>query len=143
MLEMTLAIIGGGPAGFFAAIRAAQLYPENRLIILEKTRQLLTKVKISGGGRCNVTHACFDPPELVKFYPRGEEELHGPFTRFQPRDTIQWFESRGVQLKTEEDGRVFPITDQSETIIHCLHKAAYEAGVHIRTECAVNVCRTN
>jgi hypothetical protein len=138
MTNTTLAVVGGGPAGFFAAIKAAQLYPEKRVIILEKTRQLLTKVKISGGGRCNVTHACFDPAELVKFYPRGGNELRGPFTRYQPNDTIQWFESRGVQLKIEEDGRMFPITDQSDTIIHCLQKAAQEAGVQIWTECGVN-----
>lgn len=134
----TLVIIGGGPAGFFAAITAARLYPNRRVIILEKTRQLLTKVKISGGGRCNVTHACFDPSQLVKFYPRGEKELRGPFSRFQPKDTIRWFESQGVQLKVEEDGRMFPVTDQSETIIHCLQKAAQAAGVQIWTECGVN-----
>lgn len=138
MSEISLAIIGGGPAGFFAAIRAAQLYPKHRVIILEKTKQLLTKVKISGGGRCNVTHACFDPAALVKFYPRGGDELRGPFTRFQPKDTIQWFASRGVQLKVEEDGRMFPTTDQSETIIHCLQRAAMQAGVQVRTECGVN-----
>lgn len=138
MEQMTIAVVGGGPAGFFGAITAAQNYPQHRVILLEKNRQLLSKVRISGGGRCNVTHACFDPHALIKFYPRGGKELLGPFTRFQPRDTINWFEARGVQLKTEEDGRMFPITDQSETIIRCLEKAAAEAGVKIWTECGVN-----
>lgn len=137
-MKSTIAIIGGGPAGFFGAITAAHQQPPQRIILLEKTRQLLSKVRISGGGRCNVTHACFDPGQLVKSYPRGGDELRGPFTRFQPRDTIDWFESRGVQLKVEEDGRMFPITDQSETIIHCLQKAAKEAGVEIWTECGVD-----
>ena len=138
MNETTIVIIGGGPAGFFGAITAAQQNPQHRIILLEKHRQLLSKVRISGGGRCNVTHACFEPSSLVKFYPRGGKELLGPFTRFQPRDTIKWFETRGVQLKTEEDGRMFPVTDQSETIIRCLEKAAAEAGVKIWTECGVN-----
>lgn len=138
MPDMTIAVIGGGPAGFFAAITAARNYPQHRIIILEKAKQLLAKVRISGGGRCNVTHACFDPAVLVKSYPRGGNELRGPFTRFQPLNTIEWFESHGVQLKTEDDGRMFPITDQSETIIHCLQKAARDAGVLVWTECGVN-----
>lgn len=135
-MEHNIVIVGGGPAGFFAAITAAQ-QSTHRIILLEKNRQLLSKVRISGGGRCNVTHACFDPGQLVKSYPRGGDELRGPLTRFQPRDTINWFENRGVQLKVEEDGRMFPTTDQSETIIHCLLKAAKDAGVEIWTECGL------
>lgn len=132
--RLTLAVIGGGAAGFFGAITAAECHPQHRVLLLEKTRQVLSKVRISGGGRCNVTHACFDPALLVKNYPRGNKELRGPFTRFQPRDTIQWFESRGVMLKGEEDGRMFPITDQSETIINCLLKEAKRSGVELLLE---------
>lgn len=128
----TIVVIGGGAAGFFAAVTAAQTHPEATVVLLEKTRVLLSKVRVSGGGRCNVTHACFDPYELVKNYPRGGKELLGPFHRFQPKDTIEWFESRGVTLKTEEDGRMFPITDRSETIIDCLQKEANKTGVDIR-----------
>lgn len=131
---LTHIVIGGGAAGFFGAITCAQAFPNHRVILLEKTRQLLAKVRISGGGRCNVTHACFDPAQLVKNYPRGHQELRGPFSRFQPRDTIEWFESRGVSLKTEEDGRMFPITDSSETIIHCLLQEAKRVNVDIRLE---------
>ena len=125
-------VIGGGPAGFFAAITCAEADPRARVVILEKTPHVLAKVRISGGGRCNVTHACFDPAELVQHYPRGGLALRGPFTRFQPRDTMAWFEQRGVRLKTEADGRVFPITDRSETIVTCLIDAARAAGVDIR-----------
>lgn len=134
-------VIGGGAAGFFGALACAAKAPHARVIIVEKTRQLLTKVRISGGGRCNVTHHCFDPSELVKNYPRGQRELRGPFARFQPTDTIAWFESRGVRLKTEEDGRMFPDTDQSETIIHCLLSEAKRLGVEIRTESNVKELR--
>lgn len=129
--RLTIVVVGGGAAGFFGAIACAEKYPEHRVLLLEKTGQLLVKVKISGGGRCNVTHSCFDPSQLIKRYPRGEKELRGPFSYFQPRDTIQWFENRGVSLKTEEDGRMFPETDQSETIITCLLAAAKSAGVEI------------
>lgn len=135
---LTIAVIGGGAAGFFGAIACAQANPQNKVILLEKTRQLLSKVRISGGGRCNVTHACFDPKQLVQNYPRGSKALLGPFTKFQPRDTIEWFESRGVALKVEQDGRMFPITDSSETIINCLLSQAKKSGVQIRTECGVN-----
>ncbi|WP_068469595.1 NAD(P)/FAD-dependent oxidoreductase [Candidatus Protochlamydia phocaeensis] len=135
--ELTHVIVGGGAAGFFGAIACAQFYPSHRVILIEKTRQPLAKVRISGGGRCNVTHGCFDPALLVKNYPRGGPELRGPFSRFQPKDTIQWFESRGVQLKTEEDGRMFPTTDSSETIIACLQAEARRLGVQIRLECGV------
>lgn len=132
--SLTHVVIGGGAAGFFGAIACAQHHPHDRVIIVEKTRQILAKVRISGGGRCNVTHACFDPAQLIRYYPRGSRELRGPFTRFQPKDTMEWFESRGVKLKIEEDGRVFPVTDQSETIIHCLTAEAKRLGVEIWLE---------
>jgi predicted Rossmann fold flavoprotein len=125
-------IAGGGPAGFFAAIRCAELNPKLKILILEKASQTLGKVIISGGGRCNVTHACFEPAKLITYYPRGGNELRGAFTRFQPQDTIQWFESRGVKLKTESDGRIFPITDDSNTIANCLRESAKNAGVKVQ-----------
>ena len=124
-------IAGGGPAGFFAAIRCAELNPKLRVLIIEKSSQTLGKVLISGGGRCNVTHACFDPAQLVGFYPRGGMALRGAFTRFQPADTIKWFEVHGVKLKTEADGRMFPVTDSSETIASCLREAAKHSGVKV------------
>lgn len=124
-------VIGGGAAGFFAAIAAKRHSTDLRVAIVEKTAVLLSKVRISGGGRCNVTHACFDPIALSKNYPRGEKELIGPFHRFQPKDTIAWFEERGVHLKTENDGRMFPTTDSSETIIRCLMDEAQQLGVEI------------
>jgi len=126
-------VAGGGPAGFFAAIRCAEMNPRLRVLILEKARQTLGKVLISGGGRCNVTHACFEPAKLVSYYPRGAAELLGAFTRFQPADTINWFEGRGVKLKTEPDGRMFPVTDSSETIANCLRESAKRLGVSVRT----------
>ena len=126
-------VIGGGPAGFFAATRCAELNPELRVLILEKASQTLGKVLISGGGRCNVTHACFDPARLITSYPRGANEIRGAFSRFQPGDTVEWFESRGVKLKTEPDGRMFPVTDSSETIAEALREAAKKAGVQVRT----------
>lgn len=124
-------VIGGGAAGIFAALSAKGADPQAQVIVLEKSAALLSKVRVSGGGRCNVTHSCFDPRTLVQYYPRGGKELLGPFQRFQPKDTIEWFESRGVSLKTEEDGRIFPITDQSETIIQALLKEGSEIGVEI------------
>jgi predicted Rossmann fold flavoprotein len=126
-------VAGGGPAGFFAAIRCAERKPRLRVLILEKARQTLGKVLISGGGRCNVTHACFEPAQLVTYYPRGAAELRGAFTRFQASDTVTWFEERGVKLKTESDGRMFPITDSSETIANCLRETAKRSGVTVRT----------
>jgi predicted Rossmann fold flavoprotein len=129
-----IVIIGAGAAGFFAAITAARSSPENKVILLEKTRHVLSKVRISGGGRCNVTHSCFDPALLIHNYPRGSQALRGPFTRFQPRDTIQWFETHGVSLKTEDDGRIFPVTDSSATIIDCLTSQATASGVQLLTE---------
>ncbi len=127
-------VLGGGAAGFLAAITCAEENPSLKVILLEAGPHPLAKVRISGGGRCNVTHHCFDPAELVKSYPRGAKELRGPFARFQPRDTVAWFEERGVSLKTEEDGRIFPVTDSSETIARCLEDAARKAGVILRTE---------
>ncbi len=132
-----LVIIGGGAAGFFAAITAAEAHPTSTVTLLERSPNVLAKVRISGGGRCNVTHACFDPATLTSYYPRGSRELRGPFTRFQPRDTMQWFESRGVALKIEADGRVFPMTDDSATIVDCLIDAAKRAGVQVRTNVQV------
>ncbi|MCT7972398.1 NAD(P)/FAD-dependent oxidoreductase [Laspinema olomoucense] len=130
-------VIGGGAAGFFGAINCAQNHAQTEVTILEAGRQPLAKVKISGGGRCNVTHACFDPEMLVTHYPRGGKALRGTFSRFQVQDTVNWFESRGVRLKTEEDGRMFPTTDDSETIIHCLMQQVRESGVRLRTGVSV------
>lgn len=135
---MKVVVLGGGAAGFFGAITCAQNSSNSEVLLLEKTQMLLAKLRISGGGRCNVTHACFDPKELVKNYPRGHKALLGPFYTFQPRDTVNWFEKQGVQLKTEEDGRMFPITDSSQTIIDCLLQAASQAGVEIRLQQKVN-----
>lgn len=126
-------VTGGGAAGFFTAIAFAEANPGANVAILEKGREVLQKVKVSGGGRCNVTHACFDAKELIRNYPRGSKALIGPFHRFGPADTVEWFQSRGVKLKTEADGRMFPVTDNSETIIHCLTTAAHRAGVEILT----------
>lgn len=126
-------MIGGGAAGFFAAINAAEKRPGLRVAILERGKEFLTKVKVSGGGRCNVTHACFDPAELVKFYPRGEKELRGPFHAFCCGDTVEWFESRGVALKTEEDGRMFPVTDSSQTVIDCFLALAKKYQIALLT----------
>jgi predicted Rossmann fold flavoprotein len=137
MGKRQIAIVGGGAAGFFAAITAAEAGPDCAVTIYEATAHLLAKVKVSGGGRCNVTHACFEPRELVKRYPRGARELLGAFNRWQPRDTVDWFEARGVKLKTEADGRMFPVTDDSQTIVDCLMGAAQKAGVVVRTQCGV------
>jgi predicted Rossmann fold flavoprotein len=134
-------VIGGGPAGYFAAIRCAETASEagtpRRVLILERARRPLGKVIISGGERCNVTHACFEPAKLVTYYPRGAAALRGPFSRFQPRDTVNWFEGRGVALKTEDDGRMFPVTNSSKTIADCLEAAARQAGVTVWTQTAL------
>lgn len=127
-----IAVIGGGAAGFFSAIAAADADPTARVSLFEATAHPLTKVRVSGGGRCNVTHACFEPRELVKRYPRGSRELIGPLNRFGPRDTVAWFQARGVELKTEKDGRMFPITDDSGTIVDCLMNAVREASIALR-----------
>jgi predicted Rossmann fold flavoprotein len=118
------AVIGGGAAGFFAAIRLAELRPNARVFLFEKSSHVLGKVKVSGGGRCNVTHACFDPRILCSYYPRGQKELLGPFHKFGPKHTIEWFEERGVELKTEADGRMFPVSDSSQTIVDTLLREA-------------------
>src|SRR5215471_4630186 len=136
-------VVGGGAAGFFAAITCAEAAPGCEVRLLEKGPQFLSKVKISGGGRCNVTHACFNPRELAKRFPRGEQELISTFNRFQPSDTVDWFGSRGVKLKVENDGRMFPTTDSSQTIIDCLLRAATSARVKLSPNCGVSaVART-
>ncbi len=134
--EPHVVVAGGGAAGFFAAITAAEEGP-GRVTLLEKGPRFLDKVRISGGGRCNVTHDCFDPRELARRYPRGNRALIGPFTRFGPRETVAWFEARGVKLKREADGRMFPVTDDSETVVQCLLQAARVAGVDLRTRCGL------
>ncbi len=134
---LRVVVIGGGAAGFFGAIACAAAHPHTQVTLLEAGHHPLSKVRISGGGRCNVTHACFDPASLISYYPRGAKALRGAFSRFQPKDTVAWFQSHGVQLKTEADGRMFPVTDSSETIVNCLVKAAEEAGVKLRTSTAV------
>lgn len=126
-------VIGGGAAGFFGAIACAQKNPNLQVTVLEAAREPLAKVRISGGGRCNVTHACFEPALLIQNYPRGGKALRGAFTRFQPKDTVEWFANQGVRLKTEADGRMFPVTDQSATIVECLMRAATQAGVRLWT----------
>ncbi|HUR56611.1 MAG TPA: aminoacetone oxidase family FAD-binding enzyme, partial [Opitutaceae bacterium] len=127
-------VVGGGAAGFFGAIACAEkLGPSGDVAIYEATAHPLAKVRVSGGGRCNVTHACFEPRELAKRYPRGGRELLGAFHRWQPRDTVEWFAARGVELKTEEDGRMFPITDDSATVVDCLQRGAETAGVRLLT----------
>lgn len=127
-----LIIIGGGAAGFFGALAYAEKHSGTRVVILEKTRQPLAKVRISGGGRCNTTHHCFEPAEMMGRYPRGSKFLRPLFHRFQPHDTIAWFAERGVVLKTEEDGRMFPITDSSQTIIDCFMRETNRLGIQIR-----------
>ena len=130
---MQVAIIGGGAAGFFAAISCKQHHPSATVTIYEKSGKLLSKVKVSGGGRCNVTHACYSVPALSKHYPRGEKQLKKALGYFSVKDTERWFTSRGVKLKTEADNRIFPVTDNSQTIIDCLMDAAKSAGVTIQT----------
>src|SRR5688572_30166325 len=130
-MGITIAIIGGGAAGFFGAIAAAENNPNARVLLFEKTGKLLSKVRVSGGGRCNVTHNCFNPTELIKFYPRGSKQLKKPFQEFGAENTVNWFEKRGVNLKTEADGRMFPVTDNSETIIDCLLHEAKKANIEI------------
>ncbi len=131
---MRVIIIGGGAAGFFAAIRCAELNPTAKVTILERGKDVLGKVKISGGGRCNVTHACYIPRELIKYYPRGSKELLGPFNRFACGDTQGWFEDRGVPLKTEDDGRIFPVSDRSSSIMNCLIDATHSLGIKVLTQ---------
>ena len=137
MSPRRIVIAGGGAAGFFAAITCAEAAPDAEVTLLEKGAQFLSKVKISGGGRCNVTHACFDARALSLRYPRGGRALLAPFKQFQAGDTVAWFESRGVKLKTEADGRMFPASDSSQTIIDCLTNAAKAAGVKLRLNAGV------
>ncbi|WP_353083681.1 NAD(P)/FAD-dependent oxidoreductase [Flavobacterium sp.] len=128
-----IVIVGGGAAGFFTAINIVEKNPSYKVAILERGKEVLTKVKVSGGGRCNVTHACFVPNDLVKYYPRGEKELRGPFHQFCSGDTIEWFEKHGVELKIEEDGRMFPVSNSSQTIIDCFTQATKKLGIDILT----------
>jgi predicted Rossmann fold flavoprotein len=132
MTNKKLLVIGGGASGFFCAINAARMNPDLEIIIVEKTSKLLSKVKVSGGGRCNLTHACFDIEEMSKQYPRGSNFIRKTFHQFFTTDTIQWFEEKGVKLKTENDGRMFPVTDSSQTIIDCLMKEVNKYGIEIR-----------
>ncbi len=131
MIEKHVVIVGGGAAGFFAAINIAEQNPNFKVAILERGTEGLQKVKVSGGGRCNVTHAEFIPQELIKNYPRGEKELLGPFHQFMTGDTIEWFEKRGIELKIEEDGRMFPMSNSSQTIIDCFLNEAKKYKVEV------------
>ena len=133
----TFVVIGGGAAGYFCAISAAESNPSLRVILLEAGNQVLRKVKVSGGGRCNLTHHCFDPKELSTRYPRGAKELRGAFHHWQPRDTIDWFDKRGVQTKVEQDGRMFPVTNDSQTVIDCLLSQARKHAVSERLDARV------
>ncbi len=143
MADTRVVIVGGGAAGFFAAITCAEANPACHVTILEKSAHFLSKVKISGGGRCNVTHACFDARELARFYPRGEHPLIAPFHAFAPRDTIEWFRARGIEMYTQDDGCLFPTTDSSQTIIDCFTKAAGNAGVELRLNAGVEAITHN
>jgi predicted Rossmann fold flavoprotein len=133
-----IVIIGGGAAGYFTAINAKENNPDLDITILEKGKDVLQKVRISGGGRCNVTHACFEPKELVKFYPRGEKEMLGPFHQFMTGDTFEWFDDRGVPLKIEGDNRVFPEANTSQAIIDCFQTAIDALGIKVLTNHGVN-----
>ncbi|HEY1790668.1 MAG TPA: NAD(P)/FAD-dependent oxidoreductase, partial [Verrucomicrobiae bacterium] len=137
MNSKRIVIAGGGAAGFFAALACAETAPGAEVFVLEKSSHFLSKVKISGGGRCNVTHAEFEPREFSKRYPRGERALISAFGKFQARDTVAWFENRGVKLKAEGDGRMFPVTDSSQTVIDCLLNSARRAGIQLKTNCGV------
>ncbi len=136
MNNKKLIVVGGGAAGFFCAINAARMYPQLQVIIIEKTGKLLSKVKVSGGGRCNVTHACFSMADTIKKYPRGEKFLKKAFHHFFTTDTIAWFNERGVELKTEADGRMFPVSNVSQTIIDCLFAEAtkYKVAIEMNTD---------
>lgn len=132
-VRMKVVVVGGGAAGFFGAIAAATTTPNAQVTLYEAGPEPLAKVRISGGGRCNVTHHCFEPAQMVRNYPRGGKALRGAFSRFQPKDTVDWFAAWGVKLKTERDGRMFPTTDDSATIVKCLMGAARKAGVQVKT----------
>jgi hypothetical protein len=136
-MSKKISIIGGGAAGFFAAIAIAEKRNDFEVYLFEKSANVLGKVQVSGGGRCNVTNTCTDPKLLVLNYPRGSKALLGPFTQFGPADTVKWFESRGVKIRAEPDGRMFPESNTSETIVECLLQSAINAGVKVKTKCAV------
>jgi len=138
-MQKTLVVAGGGAAGFFCAITAARLNPDIKVILVEKSGKLLSKVKVSGGGRCNVTHACFSIPDMVKKYPRGSNFIKKTFYQFFTTDTVQWFAERAVRLKTEEDGRMFPESNSSQSIIDCLLKEAKDRHVEIRLHHEIRV----
>lgn len=142
MSKKKLVVVGGGAAGFFCAVNAARLNPLLDVTLVEKSSKLLSKVKVSGGGRCNVTHACFDITDMSKNYPRGQNFVKKTFHQFFTTDTIRWFQERGVELKVEKDGRMFPVTDSSQTIITCLMKEADEYGVKIRMNAEVKKINT-
>jgi predicted Rossmann fold flavoprotein len=139
---MRIAVVGGGASGFFAALNIAEKNPKACITIFEAAHKPLQKVFISGGGRCNLTHACFDPVRLTEFYPRGQKELRSLFTRFQPKDTMTWFESRGLRLKTEEDNRVFPVSDNSQDVIDLFLDIAEKYRIRIRTQTRVDAIHT-
>jgi predicted Rossmann fold flavoprotein len=142
MTPFDVIIVGGGAAGFFTAINIAEKNPNLKIAILERGTTVLGKVKVSGGGRCNVTHACFTPNELVQFYPRGEKELRGPFHQFGTKETLAWFENHGVNLKTEPDGRMFPVSNSSQTIIDCFTTTAQKLKISvIRSQSVQHVCK--
>ncbi len=142
--EYDVLIIGGGAAGFFTAINLAEQNSNLTVAILERGKDVLQKVKISGGGRCNVTHACFDPKELTQFYPRGEKELLGPFHQYSCGDTFEWFDKRGIELKIEDDGRVFPITDSSQTIIDCFLNEVNQYNIDVlKNETMIDFSKEN
>ncbi|HNS47439.1 MAG TPA: NAD(P)/FAD-dependent oxidoreductase [Bacteroidales bacterium] len=132
---LDLLVVGGGAAGFFCAINYAEKNPGKKILILEAGTEPLSKVRISGGGRCNLTHACWDPAELISNYPRGLKELLGPFHKFGPGDTVQWFEDRGVPLKVEEDGRMFPASNRSQSIVDCFMKQLAVQSISLKTRC--------
>ncbi|MDO9001570.1 MAG: NAD(P)/FAD-dependent oxidoreductase [Bacteroidota bacterium] len=142
-VKKNIVVIGGGAAGFFAAINLALRKPNYDITILEKTNKLLSKVKVSGGGRCNVTNHCFDNSELVKNYPRGNKELQQVFSKFSVQDTIEWFRQQGVVLKTEDDGRMFPYSNSSETIVDCFLDLANKLNIKIKTQCEVISIKKN
>jgi hypothetical protein len=137
MSSQRIIVIGGGAAGFFAAITCAETAHDAEVTVLERGSRFLDKVRISGGGRCNVTHECFDPRDFATRYPRGGKALLAPFLKFSARDTVAWFESRGIRLKTEGDGRIFPVSDSSQTVVDCLMNAAKAAGVKLRLNAGV------
>lgn len=143
MSKTKVIVIGGGAAGFFAAINTAKKHPDYSISILEKSNKLLSKVRISGGGRCNVTHACYENQLLVKNYPRGEKELRSVFSRFSVNNTIEWFNKHGVELKTENDGRIFPSSNSSESIVNCLLGQAEKHKIAIQQNFDVTGIKVN